>query len=261
MSRIVEGPPFPSYFIGVDLGKTHDCTAAVVVERNRVGTTCRYDVVGLLRSARGTPYPQVVASVARLCVSPELRPQRHYAPNIQGGVKVEAAPNPMVIVDATGVGVAVVDMFMNTNINARVVPLTITGGGKARQDVWPGSGRTCFYVPKIELVGTVQALLQQGLLKVAAGLELAATLKEELFSFEVKITQNANETYGAWREVTNDGLLMSTSMDVWMGEYREPSHELIRFPHPLAAFRGDSRDPAHLEYTRRIFGHRRGRAR
>ena len=73
-------------------------------------------------------------------------------------------------------------------------------------------------MPKKELVASLQVLLQTRRLKVAKTLPEAATLVRELETFRVKVTEAANETFGAWREGQHDDLVLAVALAAWMGE-------------------------------------------
>jgi hypothetical protein len=221
-----------SFFLGLDLGKVNDYTALAVLERSTTAAgVSQYDVRALQRSALGTPYPKVVDAVKALVARAELRPPRPAppppalspSPLPRGDVLVPPGPNPVLVVDATGVGVAIVDLFLKAGLAATIAPLTITSGGQARRDVWPSTRQAAYFVPKIELVGTTQMLLQTGRLRIAPALELAEVLKRELFAFEVTITQSSHESFGAWREGAHDDLVLAVAMAAWRGEAQTPS--------------------------------------
>ena len=72
-----------------------------------------------------------------------------------------------------------------------------------------------FRVPKRDLVSVVQVGLQNRTLKIAESLQLAETLSRELQNFTVKITDAANDIYGAWREGTHDDLVLAVALAVW----------------------------------------------
>jgi hypothetical protein len=193
----------PMKLIGLDLGQTQDFTALAVLRRPRkTGNETRndplptYDVPHLQRFPLGTPYPQIVAAVVELLRTPVLR-------------------GSMLIVDQTGVGRAVVDMFVDAlhgRANGWFCPITITGG----IDVTEANGS--MRVPKKELVGCLQVLLQTRRLHIAQSLPEAAILVRELETFRVKITEAANETFGAWREGQHDDLVLAVALAAWMGE-------------------------------------------
>jgi len=64
---------------------------------------------------------------------------------------------------------------------------------------------------------TVQVYLQSKRLKIASQLPEADTLTRELQNFQVKITDAANDTYGAWREGTHADLVLAAALALWTG--------------------------------------------
>ncbi len=186
------------YFVGLDLGQVQDYTALVVSERK----TWRYDprpyeyhVRHLERPKLGTPYPVIVEQVRDLMRSRDLINQA------------------ALVVDATGVGRPVVDLFRKAGLWP--VAVTITGGNV----VTVGGGG--FHVPKRDLVTTLQVLFQSGRLKVARKLPLAPVLVEELLNFRVKINvRTAHDSYEAWRDGDHDDLVLAAALACWYGEKR-----------------------------------------
>ena len=72
---------------------------------------------------------------------------------------------------------------------------------------------------KKDLVGRVQAPLQDGRPKVAEPLPLA----EELATFRVEVTQARDETFEAWRERDHDDLVLAVPLSLYAavrGEWR-----------------------------------------
>lgn len=236
--RIAE-EPYPEYYIGVDLGQVSDYTTVAIVERSVRGTTYHYECLGLMRAALGTSYPAIVERLQAVAISDELRPFRRSLGR-DGRERIERSPDPVCVVDATGVGIAVVDMILRSRIAARCVPLTITSGGTPRIDTWGGArgGPPHHYTPKKDLVGCVQALLQGGRLRFVPGLALAGALKQELFEFKVRVTASANEIFGAWREGTHDDLVLAISIACFVAESRPVVAALMSGDSPLAGHRG-----------------------
>ena len=76
--------------------------------------------------------------------------------------------------------------------------------------------RNSWSVPKRNLVSAAQVLLQQGRLKIAAGLPLAATLSQELADYQVRISQAGHDSYSA-PSGQHDDLLMALSLVCWFG--------------------------------------------
>ena len=184
-------PAKPAYFTGLDLGQQQDPSALVVVERNTVpnpdkpgATQYTFDVRHLHRWPLRTPYPDIVADVKGLFSAAPL------------------AGTPLVI-DETGVGRPVVDMFRAASIRATLRPYSITCG----------SAVTCNTVAKKHLVGAIQAPLVSGRLRFAEGLELTPVLVAELENFRVTVDQQTrNESYSAWRDRDNDDCVLALAL-------------------------------------------------
>ena len=187
----------PSYLVGLDAGMMHDPTAMAVMEKT---TEQRGEKKANLYACRhlqrwlGVDYPQIAE---------HLRPM------------LAAMSKPVLVVDATGVGLAVVQIFQRAKLPvAKIVPITITAG----HVVTPGKSGG-FNVPKKELVSAAQSALQGKRLTIAPKLKEAATLKRELQNFRVKITITAQETFaGDWRTGQHDDLVLSACMAIWFGE-------------------------------------------
>jgi hypothetical protein len=74
-------------------------------------------------------------------------------------------------------------------------------------------------VPKRDLVGVLQVLLQTGRLKVASKLKLGPVLSQEMLNFKVKIDpMTAHDSHSAWREEDHDDLVLSVALAAWWGE-------------------------------------------
>jgi hypothetical protein len=194
------------FFSGLDLGKQSDFSALAVVEvahtidpeRPREPVrhySCRH----LQRWPLGTPYPEIINAVGRLYPKTPLE-------------------NSILVIDATGVGSGVVDMardsFHRNNVPCTIRGVLITAGFAVTlaDDGW--------HVAKRELVSALQALLQGRRLKVARELPEAATLARELEVFQLKITESANETYGALGTGQHDDLVLALMLACWFAEMR-----------------------------------------
>jgi hypothetical protein len=186
------------YIVGLDLGQTQDFTALAVLERSGPLEEPDLAVRHLHRYPLATAYTAIVPAVVRLTNTPPL------------------AGNCMLVVDQTGVGRPLVELLLKEPGVPRVVPVTITGG----HEVTMLPDRS-FHVPKKELVTALQLLLQGRRLRVAASLPDAELLMRELSNFQVKITEAANETFGAWREGVHDDLVLAVALACWLAG-REP---------------------------------------
>lgn len=190
------------FLMGVDLGQAQDYTALCVVQRVPVAvpgprprTEHHYHLRYLERVALGTTYPAIVTRVLTLLGTAPL--------SWQG--------TPLVV-DRTGVGRAVVDLFTAAGVRPRAV--TITGGSSVVQaSPYEAS------VPKRDLVGTLVALHQSSRLPVAAGLALYPTLVTELVNFKMTIAlETGRDSYEAWRESIHDDLVLAVALACWWGE-------------------------------------------
>lgn len=92
-------------------------------------------------------------------------------PPLQGAARL--------VVDGTGCGRPVVDLLIQAGLNP--VAVNIHGGEQVTHE-----GRH-WRIPKRDLAGALQVLLQTQRLKVAEALPLAPTLVQELLNFRVKI--------------------------------------------------------------------------
>ena len=97
------------------------------------------------------------------------------------------------VIDATGVGRAVVDMLLqHTIVEARdsddCIAVTITAGFEEKM-----ISRSEWHCPKRNLVGAVQVLLQAGRLKINANLPDTPQLISEPENFKAKITTAGND--------------------------------------------------------------------
>lgn len=208
----------PWYTVGLDLGQAQDFTALGIVESQFVPT-------GVTLSPRRSPYDFFgPVAVQETVMKHRLRhlhryPLRTGYPAIVKDVVglLGRAPlvdhNTVLVVDATGVGRPVVDLFLEESFSAAMIPVTITNGTTVTNDEYGNWG-----VPKRNLVSSVQILLQSGDLKIAKGLELADTLTEELAGFRVKISLTGHDSYGAgesWRSARHDDLVLAVALACW----------------------------------------------
>ncbi len=205
-----------TFYLGLDLGQAHDYTALAIVRKGDGPAPVAYEVPWLERFPLNTSYPAIVAAVARRCrqlatqaLEPGPEPGVRYADRPLG----EGHVAQRLIVDATGVGRPVVDLLRRERLPGILYDVTITGGDTATHQ---GSS---WRVPKRELVSVAQVLLQSGRLKVAEALPDTAVLTRELLNFQVKINDQAHDSYGAWREGTHDDLVLAVALACWAGEH------------------------------------------
>jgi hypothetical protein len=200
-------------WVGVDLGQLTDHTAAAVVrrslaldpitgwpERSHTGHLLyRHDVLAIKRYPLGTPYRTIVGHIVGQLQRPEM------------------GRNPRLVLDSTGVGVAITEMFRTALARLPSVEchaVTITAGRN-----WSVVAPRTYHVAKLELVGSIREALESQRLKVPPQLEHAETLKRELGDFRVKISEAGNELFSA-REGAHDDLVLSVSLPIWLAGMR-----------------------------------------
>ena len=192
------------YYLGLDLGQQNQFTALAVLEKtetadpeDREQTVNTYAVRHLERFPVGTVYAQVFERVLGLFAVPPLK----------GGE---------LVVDQTGVGQAVIDMLQHMRGRPSFTSVAVTAGLKASHDkgVW--------LVPKRDLVGVLQILLQTRRLKVADTLPESPTLVKELENFQVKPAPAGADDLLLWREEVHDDLVLAVAVAAWHAERHGP---------------------------------------
>lgn len=188
-----------NFVIGLDLGQASDYTALAIVEKQfrtviknnayveeLSGLHCRH----LERYALGTLYPTIVSKVGDLLQMPLLR-------------------GAQLVLDATGVGRGVADMFTVAGVTPKPKKVVVTSGDSLN------TAGGYLRVPKRDLVAAVQVPLQAKELKFADGLALGPTLVQEMLNFKIRITESAHDTYGSWRENEHDDLIFAVMLACW----------------------------------------------
>ena len=140
----------------------------------------------------GSPYPAVAERVAAV---------------VQGVHAATSGEAPTLYVDATGVGSPIVDILRAAGVGdlARVVAVFFNHGDRRKVE------RGEVKLGKAWLVSRMQALLQSGLLHLPRNAE-AETLAKELLDYEIRVTEDANDRYGAFRVGAHDDLVTAVGL-------------------------------------------------
>jgi hypothetical protein len=184
------------FAFGVDLGQISDPSASIILEAHGEGLDRTYDVRHIEQYKLGTSYPDIVKTVGTLLDRQPL------------------AGDCTLIIDHTGVGRPIYDMFVDSKRQA--IGITITGGAS-----WHRETPRQWHVAKIQLVGVVQRFLQSGRLRIGAKLPHAGLLQKELRDFRVKISKAANETYES-REGAHDDMVLALAIALFAAEHPAP---------------------------------------
>jgi hypothetical protein len=213
-------PRSTRWIVGCDLGQTTDPTAIAVLEHvkgvfdagSELERHCglstgkqtpadRIDVRHLERLPLGMSYPSVVQHVKELLVRPPLC----------GHDKVKPAE---LVIDETGVGRAVADIFNEAGL--RPMRVSITAGSEVSC-----IGAWRWHVAKTVLISIVDAMLHTGALRFAAALVEAGTMRDELLDFRRHVGAAGRATYAA-RTGKHDDLVLAVAIGCWWAS-RKPS--------------------------------------
>lgn len=193
----------PQFFVGLDLGQSQDFTALVATERTPAEPPYTYLLRYIKRFPLKTSYPDILAGVSKIVKTPPL------------------AGNTALVIDGTGVGAPMVDLFEKANLPVELYAVTITWGNEAIE-----YDANKFRVPKRDLATTVKILLDGERLKIRESLPEIRLLEKELATFRVKINaKTAHDSYEAWREGDHDDLVLALALACWLGE--RPKEEMF----------------------------------
>ncbi|OSJ34221.1 hypothetical protein BSZ19_12825 [Bradyrhizobium japonicum] len=205
--RSVYARPVDRWFVGVDLGQSTDPTA-ISVMNHRVLPLDGWDVIEKTRTRRQKRMTHFdVRHLERLPLGMSYPQQIQRVVNLLGRAPLNAL-RPKLVIDETGVGRPVGDMFDAAGLWPSRI--TITAGLEATQH-----GANTWHVPKGLLISNLEAHSHSGELRIAAGANDATALKEELKDFKRKISEAGRTTYAA-RVGAHDDLVLSVAITLWM---------------------------------------------
>lgn len=209
-SSFIRATPKHQVTVAVDLGQVSDPTAVAVLER-RVeptgvftapdprrqshqveGATVTTVLRGLKRLPLGLTYPQQVLAVNEIVRRLPCPPEK-----------------VTLLIDATGVGRAVFDLF-HLAVSPKPLGVVITAGEGEAKNVGGGYWR----VPKIVLISSLEAQLHSGALTLAGGLNELKALVGELKDFRRHVTAAGHATF-AGRTGAHDDLVLALSIATW----------------------------------------------
>jgi hypothetical protein len=200
--------PNNQVLIGLDLGQQNDYSVLTIVNMktstNKILRTFdhSYDLVFLHKFPLRTTYPTIVKWITWLLNS-------------------DYPVSPYVfLVDYTGVGRPVVDLFREQDLE--ILALSITGGSSVS---WKGNQSVT--VPKKELVSSLLVSLQEGKLDIAENLNHLDDLVKEFVSFKAKIINHQTSQFSAMSGY-HDDIVMSLCLPIWYGEYISKRSKKIR---------------------------------
>jgi len=188
-------------YIGVDIGQSQDPTAIVVADPVRRDKEIHYEVRFLRRLQLGISYPVIIEELIQIYQN---------IPEPDLGYKLQK----QVWIDATGVGKPVVDLIRSNAPHIKLHEVFITGGeAKSKINPWTSLVK----LPKAYLVSRLQVMLSCGRIHLPKTAE-ALALQEELINYTIKVNENANFEFGAFKVGTHDDLVTALGL-ACLGEY------------------------------------------
>jgi hypothetical protein len=150
----------------------------------------------LQRFPVGAPNPEIIVTVRTVLSTPPI-------------------PGCVFVVDKTGVGQAIANLFayeLKHTVRCTAYPVYVTAA------VFNGPADGRIRIPKQELVGTVQVLLQTKRLQIARELPDAELLVRELEGFRMKPPPKSDDPMADWRDGPHDDLIFAVALAGWVGE-------------------------------------------
>ena len=190
-----------------DVAQTVDSSIIAVIEYE--GNPAMYWVRRIVKLAKGMPYDQQVKDVHELFFQYQ---------------------NAKIIIDRTGIGLAICDCIVAGGLQP--VQVSLTGGDLMTK---PAPGKV--NLPKKDMVAAITKCIQEHRLKVVKGCENAALFKSELKSFQLKVSASGNNSYNA-APGSHDDTITAVGLCIWYGDkgigYRYGSQQ---FASPLVSHR------------------------
>jgi hypothetical protein len=171
------------FTVGLDLGQSIDPTAVAIIEKVRVPALVKGRIPDRI------PYVTTYG-----CRHLERLPLRVTYPDVVQYVRTMMATAPLVensklVIDASGVGRPVFDLFKEAGLKPAGV--VITGGDGWSEDCG------MFRVSKQLLVSQLTRAIHSGAIAIAAAWPEAQALRAELSDFRMNTTVSGNATFGA----------------------------------------------------------------
>lgn len=195
-----------STVIGVDVGQRTDYTAIAVVQSQGYSRLpffmtpeWFFEVRAIDRLPLGLPYPEMARRV-KLVVDGVI--------DRTGGKET-----PWLFVDATGVGTAMVDELRAVNVLARIEPVYFNAGDKRIYRKQPQTGQLFLSLGKAWLVARLQVLLQRQAIRLPKT-KIMQALTDELLSYEIRISDKGDDSYGAFKVGSHDDLVTALGLAV-----------------------------------------------
>ena len=184
------------YILSLDPAQLRDWSAlsAIRMKWNIDKKRHEYALVALNRKQH-LPYNEIVDWAIETLHKPIFREQ--------------TTDYPELVLDSTGVGVAIRDMFHQKGVRPKAIMITV-GNGKSKD------GGT-YHVGKARLIGSFLAAYDSGKVEVNPNLPMWPQLEHEMLSFRAEMSSQGHAKFEAMSG-EHDDLLLSLAQGVWYGE-------------------------------------------
>lgn len=202
-----------SYVVGVDIGQRVDPTAIAVVETRYDAQERGYYIVRFPKRFRlGLLYSDVAKRIARL--DTKLR---------EDAAKEGLEAWISYILDATGVGQGPSEQIvqaLNAQSYADVYRCYLTGGINAIVD----DEIMQIKLPKTQLVSSLVSVFDADRIELPAGSKEIDAMINELLNFEIRVSDEGKDAFGAFKVGAHDDLVTALGLAVWFGENAPPPY-------------------------------------
>jgi hypothetical protein len=203
------------FVIGASIGVGIQPTTVAVLEQEVVKNSrwpAETSALSLrhLERVPDASYPDVVKRIGKLLESKEVKDG-------------EACGKTEIMLDITGSGYPVLDLFDRAGIKPRIISI---GGVEEQESVvqkWQQ-----WRLPKTELVGVLRVLFEDDKLKMSKELDLVPSLLDELRSFKYKPPPINESDPESWRDGQHDDLVFATAVAAWRAYKYVPLPDAIR---------------------------------
>lgn len=209
------------YYLGLDLGQSADYSALAVLEEPifcpPLGgwvSGAQLDPVLRLQYEQGMWYhwqqqapgkpPLWLRSLSRYLLRTPYTTVVDDVIRRLGG-KDEQRRDAVLVVDGTGVGAAVVDLFRFAELPCEMFSVIITGGVKAERN----------HIPKRDLISAVQVAIQTQRLQPIGHTKEIETFFSEMANYQLKLTSTGHDTYNARTDSIHDDLVLAVALACW----------------------------------------------
>lgn len=211
--------------LGIDIGQQRDPTAIALLEGSEQNGIVSFENRFLERLPLGTSYPAVARRVAEIERN-AIQAARQRIADHTGYAYPDISLS--IYVDATGVGKPIVDLLAEHGVE--VTPCYFSYGDRRTEENNDTHPRVT--IGKAYLVARLQMLLQNGRIHLPTKHPEAIAMRNELLEYEIKVDQNANDRYGAFRTGTRDDLVTALGLAVQV----DPPFDAVRQSRALANY-------------------------